>query len=85
MTGLYTNYIWPPSDEGGGFCEAKDGGRENALMKFFITTPSLLCHAETKGAENRFWLHSQPSGIQPSVFSICFLSLTIIRFSKREM
>ena len=25
----------PPSDEGGGFCVAKDGGRENALIKPF--------------------------------------------------
>ena len=22
-------WVKPPSDEGGGFCEAKDGGREN--------------------------------------------------------
>jgi hypothetical protein len=22
------NVVLPPSDEGGGFCEAKDGGRE---------------------------------------------------------
>ena len=29
------NLNLPPSDEGGGFCVAKDGGRENALIKPF--------------------------------------------------
>ena len=29
MRGIY----WPPSDEGGGFCEAKDGGRERVFVR----------------------------------------------------
>ena len=53
MTGLYTNYIWPPSDVGGGFCEAKDGGRENALMKFFITTPQSALSRRDKGSRKQ--------------------------------
>ena len=85
MTGLYTNYILPPSDEGGGFCEAKDGGRENALIKLFITTPQSAMSRRDKGSRKQAFRHSQPSGIRPSVFSICFLSLTIIRFSRREI
>ena len=35
----------PPSDEGGGFCEAKDGGRDNASSSFFLLLKSspILC------------------------------------------
>ena len=37
----------PPSDEGGGFCVAKDGGRENALIKSFLTTPQSASQTAT--------------------------------------
>gem|GEM_PF-5564333 len=30
------NVLTFPSDEGGGFCEAKDGGKDKILVKFMV-------------------------------------------------
>ncbi|MBP3496050.1 MAG: hypothetical protein J6K52_07575 [Clostridia bacterium] len=32
----------PPSDEGGGFCEAKDTGRDNTSKSFFSNYHSVV-------------------------------------------
>ena len=51
------NLNMPPSDEEGGFCVAKDGGRENALIKPFPTTPQSAPQTAplTRGAEKRLF------------------------------
>ena len=41
----------PPSDEGGGFCEAKDGGRENERF----TTPQSGCSPDSSPDKGSPW------------------------------
>ena len=35
-----SNVVLPPSDEGGVFCEAKDGGREKGNIKLYFLSLS---------------------------------------------
>jgi hypothetical protein len=41
MNKKLSNVVLPPSDEGGGFCKAKDGGREDMKilqkLQFFLS------------------------------------------------
>ena len=57
------NLNMPPSDEEGGFCVAKDGGRENALIKPFPTTPQSAPQTAplTSGAENKLFREADKS------------------------
>ena len=56
------NHLLPPSDEGGGTA-CRDGGRENALIKPFLTTPQSPTATAplTRGAENRLFRQTECS------------------------
>ena len=48
----------PPSDEGGGFAEGEDGGREKVCS---ITTPPSACSADTSPDKGRLGCRANPS------------------------
>ena len=57
MLRYFFGFVMPPSDEGGGFCEAKDGGREyKSPTNLIISLPqsASLTAPSSEGAEKPF-------------------------------